>query len=95
MLVSTFGTRQRKRTPLNNQRRCISVLGRDAMVGSGVPGFLRVLQFYIVFQDGKWSATSESSSIAEARRELAEYFEFHNQGRRHQGLDDRIPAEVY
>ena len=35
------------------------------------------------------------SSLAEARHELAKYFEFYNQRRRHQGLDDRTPDEVY
>ena len=34
-------------------------------------------------------------SIAEARRELSRYFEFYNQRRRHQGLDDRTPDDVY
>jgi len=34
-------------------------------------------------------------SIAEAKRGLAAYFEFYNSRRRHQGLDDRTPAEVY
>jgi putative transposase len=34
-------------------------------------------------------------SLTEARRGLTEYFEFYNQRRRHQGLDDRTPDEVY
>jgi putative transposase len=34
-------------------------------------------------------------SITEAKRGLTEYFEFYNQRRRHQGLDDRTPDEVY
>ena len=34
-------------------------------------------------------------SITEARRELKAYFEFYNRRRRHQGLADRTPAEVY
>jgi putative transposase len=34
-------------------------------------------------------------SLTEARRELAAYFEFYNQRRRHQGLDERTPDEVY
>jgi len=34
-------------------------------------------------------------SIPEARRELAAYFDFYNKRRRHQGLEDRIPDEVY
>lgn len=34
-------------------------------------------------------------SITEARRELTEYFDFYNTRRRHQGLDDRTPDEVY
>lgn len=34
-------------------------------------------------------------SIPEARRGLTEYFEFYNQRRRHQGLDDRTPNKVY
>ena len=34
-------------------------------------------------------------SIAEARRELSRYFEFYNQRRRHQGLDDRTPDDAY
>ena len=34
-------------------------------------------------------------SIPEARHGLTEYFEFYNQRRRHQGLDDRTPNEVY
>lgn len=35
------------------------------------------------------------SSIAEARKELAKYFDRYNQRRRHQGLDDRTPDVVY
>ena len=35
------------------------------------------------------------SSIAEARQELGVYFNFYNQRRRHQGLDNRTPDEVY
>ena len=35
------------------------------------------------------------SSIVEARRELGIYFEFYNRKRRHQGLDNRTPDEVY
>lgn len=34
-------------------------------------------------------------SIPEARRELAAYFEFYNERRRHQGLADRTPDQVY
>jgi putative transposase len=34
-------------------------------------------------------------SIPEARRELAAYFNFYNMRRRHQGLKDRTPDEVY
>jgi putative transposase len=34
-------------------------------------------------------------SLAEARLGLAAYFEFYNSRRRHQGLDDRTPDEVY
>lgn len=34
-------------------------------------------------------------SIPEARRELREYSELYNQRRRHQGLDDLTPDEVY
>jgi putative transposase len=34
-------------------------------------------------------------TIPEARRELAAYFDFYNRGRRHQGLEDRTPDEVY
>jgi putative transposase len=34
-------------------------------------------------------------NIPEARRELAAYFDFHNKGRRHQGLEERTPDEVY
>jgi putative transposase len=34
-------------------------------------------------------------SLTEARRGLTAYFEFYNQRRRHQGLDDRTPDEVY
>ena len=34
-------------------------------------------------------------SIPEARNGLTEYFKFYNQRRRHQGLDDRTPDEVY
>lgn len=34
-------------------------------------------------------------SIAEARKELEAYFDFYNRRRRHQGLDDRTPDEVY
>lgn len=35
------------------------------------------------------------SSITEARKELAKYFDRYNQRRRHQGLDDRTPDMVY
>ena len=34
-------------------------------------------------------------SIPEARRELRAYFDFYNHRRRHQGLADRTPDEVY
>jgi putative transposase len=34
-------------------------------------------------------------SITEARRELGAYFDFYNMRRRHQGLEDRTPDEVY
>jgi putative transposase len=34
-------------------------------------------------------------TIPEARRELTAYFDFYNRRRRHQGLDDRTPHEVY
>ena len=34
-------------------------------------------------------------SIPEARRELTAYFDFYNRRRRHQGLEDRTPDEVY
>lgn len=34
-------------------------------------------------------------TIPEARRELAAYFDFYNTRRRHQGLEDRTPDEVY
>ena len=34
-------------------------------------------------------------SLTEARYGLAAYFEFYNNRRRHQGLDDRTPDEVY
>jgi putative transposase len=34
-------------------------------------------------------------SLAVARQGLAAYFEFYNNRRRHQGLDDRTPDEVY
>ena len=34
-------------------------------------------------------------SIPEARRELAAYFDFYNKRRRHQGLENRTPDEVY
>jgi putative transposase len=34
-------------------------------------------------------------SIAAARHGLTAYFEFYNKRRRHQGLDDRTPDEVY
>ncbi|MBF0328032.1 MAG: DDE-type integrase/transposase/recombinase, partial [Nitrospirae bacterium] len=34
-------------------------------------------------------------SIAELRKGLIEYFEFYNGRRRHQGLDDKTPDEVY
>ena len=35
------------------------------------------------------------SSIVEARQELGIYFEYYNRKRRHQGLDNRTPDEVY
>jgi putative transposase len=34
-------------------------------------------------------------SMSEARRELGAYFDFYNHRRRHQGLEDRTPDEVY
>lgn len=34
-------------------------------------------------------------NLTEARRELAPYFDFYNHRRRHQGLSDRTPDEVY
>lgn len=34
-------------------------------------------------------------SIPEARCELATYFDFYNARRRHQGLGDRTPDQVY
>ena len=34
-------------------------------------------------------------SIPEARRELAAYFDFYNTRRRHQGLGNRTPDDVY
>ncbi len=34
-------------------------------------------------------------NLTEARRELAAYFHFYNHRRRHQGLNDRTPDEVY
>jgi len=34
-------------------------------------------------------------SIPEARRELTAYFDFYNKRRRHQGLDNRTPDDVY
>jgi putative transposase len=35
------------------------------------------------------------NTIAEAKRELGIYFEFYNRKRRHQGLDNQTPDEVY
>jgi putative transposase len=35
------------------------------------------------------------ASLTEAKHGLAAYFEFYNSRRRHQGLDDRTPDEVY
>ena len=34
-------------------------------------------------------------SIPEARKELAAYLDFYNTRRRHQGLENRTPDEVY
>ncbi len=34
-------------------------------------------------------------NLVEARRELGAYFDFYNRRRRHQGLNDRTPDEVY
>ena len=34
-------------------------------------------------------------SIQEARKALGAYFDLHNMRRRHQGLDNRTPDEVY
>ena len=34
-------------------------------------------------------------NLTEARHELAAYFELYNRRRRHQGLSDRTPDEVY
>jgi len=35
------------------------------------------------------------SSIAEAKKELAKFFDRYNKRRRHQGLGDMTPDEVY
>ena len=35
------------------------------------------------------------ASIAEARRELGDYFDLYNFLRRHQSLDERTPDDVY
>ena len=35
------------------------------------------------------------NSIAEVRKELTKWFDRYNRRRRHQGLDDRTPDEVY
>ena len=37
----------------------------------------------------------KAESIPGARRELAAYFDFYNTRRRHQGLENRTPNEVY
>lgn len=34
-------------------------------------------------------------SVVEARRQIGTYFNFYNMNRRHQGLEDRFPDEVY
>lgn len=34
-------------------------------------------------------------SVVDARRQIDSYFDFYNTNRRHQGLDDRFPDEVY
>lgn len=34
-------------------------------------------------------------TIPEARREIGAYFDFYNRRRRHQGLDNKTPDEVY
>jgi putative transposase len=33
--------------------------------------------------------------VVDARRQIDSYFDFYNTNRRHQGLDDRFPDEVY
>ena len=34
-------------------------------------------------------------SVVDAKRQIGSYFDFYNTNRRHQGLDDRFPDEVY
>jgi putative transposase len=55
-----------------------------------------------VFIEGLWRSVKHEEvylkaydDLAEARRELAAYFDFYNHRRRHQGLGDRTPDEVY
>ena len=55
-----------------------------------------------VFIEGLWRSVKYEEvylkgyeSIPEARRELAAYFDFYNMRRRHQGLEDRTPDQVY
>jgi len=54
-----------------------------------------------VFIEGLWRSVKYEEvylkgyeSIPEARRELLAYFDFYNQRRRHQGLDNMTPDEV-
>lgn len=74
---------------LNNHGISISMDGRGRWVDNV---FVERLWRSVKYEEVYLKAYN---SITEVRRELAKYFEFYNQRRRHQGLDDRTPDEVY
>ncbi len=74
---------------LNNNGISISMDGRGRWVDNV---FVERLWRSVKYEDVYLKAYG---SIGEARHGLAEYFEFYNSRRRHQGLDDRTPDEVY
>ena len=74
---------------LNTHGICISMDGRGRWMDNV---FVERLWRSVKYEEVYLKAYG---SLTEARRELTAYFEFYNQRRRHQGLDDRTPDEVY
>jgi putative transposase len=74
---------------LKNNNIRISMDGRDRWMDNV---FIERLWKSVKYEEVYLKAYS---SIAEARKELAKYFDRYNKRRRHQGLDDRTPDVVY